>query len=176
MTLRALDLERACAGLVAGYARVAARDMSGLPGYNPRLSLDTVGFREWEGHGLGVLVAPWFMNLVLLPGPADDWSGIDARDGTEWHLPTTLIQFHPCHIEGPGLHLTAPLFTDLRGFPDQATARSVAVEVMRRLFEREGPLTADAEGATRLLKRRVSRRGLFRFMAATPGEEASDDA
>ncbi len=168
------DLDRACATLLDGYRAVAAGDMSALPGFTPELTLEAVGFREWEGHGLGVLIAPWFMNLILLPGPDDDWTTVDPREGCEWKLPTELIVFHPCALEGPGLHLTAPLFTDLRGFSDQDTARAVAREVMRHLFEPGAESEPASAGATRLLEKPVSRRGLFRFMAAAG--EASGDA
>lgn len=164
--------------LVEAYGRVAARDMSSLPGYNPRLRLEAVGFREWEGHLLGVLIAPWFLNLVLLPGAQDDWSDLAREEGTEWKFPADKIVFNPCMLEGPGLHLTAPLFTDLTAFPDQATARAVGLEVMRRLFEAdEGPEEqAAAAGAARLLDRPVSRRGLFTLVGAAAAGERTDDA
>ena len=168
------DLDRACESLLDGYRAVAAGDMSALPGFNPELTLETVGFREWEGHGLGVLIAPWFMNLILLPGPEDDWTEVDPREGCEWKLPTELIVFHPCELAGPGLHLTAPLFTDLSGFPDQATARAVAREVMHQLFDPGAEHAPANAGATRLLEKPVSRRGLFRFVASAG--EASGDA
>jgi [NiFe] hydrogenase assembly HybE family chaperone len=168
------NLDHACARLLDAYRAVAAGDMSALPGFNPALTLEAVGFRDWEGHGLGVLIAPWFMNLILLPGPDDDWTGIDPREGCEWKLPTELIVFHPCDLAGPGLHLTAPLFTDLSAFPDQDTARAVAREVMRQLFEPGAEQAPADSGATRLLERPVSRRGLFRFVASAG--EASGDA
>lgn len=168
------NLDRACARLLDGYRAVAAGDMSALPGFNPELTLETVGFREWEGHGLGVLIAPWFMNLILLPGPEDDWTEVDPREGCEWKLPAELIVFHPCELAGPGLHLTAPLFTNLRGFPDQDTARAVAREVMHQLFEPGAEHAPADAGATRLLEKPVSRRGLFRFVASAG--EASGDA
>jgi [NiFe] hydrogenase assembly HybE family chaperone len=168
------NLDHACARLLDGYRAVAAGDMSALPGFNAELTLEAVGFREWEGHGLGVLIAPWFMNLILLPGPDDDWAEIDPREGCEWKLPTELIVFHPCDLAGPGLHLTAPLFTDLSAFPDQDTARAVAREVMRQLFEPGAEQAPADSGATRLLERPVSRRGLFRFVASAG--EASGDA
>ena len=41
--------------------------MQGLPIVNPELSVEAVGFEPFEAHELGVLISPWFMNLVLLP-------------------------------------------------------------------------------------------------------------
>lgn len=153
--------------LITAYRAVAAGDMSTLPGFNPRLRLEAVGFRSWEGHRIGVLIAPWFMNLVLLPGPRDDWSRLAGQESSEWKLPAGPYQFNPCELPGVGLHLTAPLFTDLTGFPDQATARAVGVEVMRRLFEPDGAdaTPALAEDGGEILARPISRRGLFGLVA-----------
>jgi len=150
--------------------------MSTLPGYNGRLRLEAVGFRVWEGHYVGVLLAPWFMNLVLLPGAADDWSELAGAESSEWKFPAEKILFNPCTLAGPGLHLTASLFTDLTGFPDQDTARAVALEVMERLFQGAGEPgeEAAAAGASRLLERPVSRRGLFALAAAGSAEHADD--
>jgi [NiFe] hydrogenase assembly HybE family chaperone len=168
----------AAAALVDAYGRVADRDMSTLPGYNGRLRLEAVGFRAWEGHYVGVLVAPWFMNLVLLPGAADDWSELAGAESSEWKFPAEKILFNPCTLAGPGLHLTASLFTDLTGFPDQATARAVGLEVMERLFQgaAEPGDEAAAAGASRLLERPVSRRGLFALAGAAGSAEHPDDA
>lgn len=164
--------------LAEAYRRVAERGLSKLPGYNARLAVEAVGFRDWEGHRLGVLIAPWFMNLVLLPGPEDDWSELVRFESTEWKFPADKIIFHPSAMEDAGLHLTASLFTDLRGFPDQDTARAVGQEVLRQLFE--GAETAEdaaaAAGTTRLLERPVSRRGLLRLVASAAAEEPNGDA
>ena len=34
---------------------------------NPALAVEAVGFRPWGEHWLGILITPWFMNLVLMP-------------------------------------------------------------------------------------------------------------
>jgi [NiFe] hydrogenase assembly HybE family chaperone len=171
-----VDVDSTVTALVDAYGRVADRDMSTLPGYNDRLRLEAVGFRVWEGHYVGVLVAPWFMNLVLLPGAADDWSELAGAETSEWKFPAEKILFNPCALEGAGLHLTASLFTDLTGFPDQDTARAVGLEVMNRLFQggAEPEDEATAAGASRLLERPVSRRGLFTLAGSAAGGRADD--
>ena len=58
-------------GRLVGYYERAARNMQGLPMYNAALSVEAVGFREHEGRLVGVIVTPWFMNLAVLPCPAD---------------------------------------------------------------------------------------------------------
>ena len=160
--------------LVAAYEEVGRGGMNKLPFYNARLTVEAVGFRDWEGHVVGVLISPWFMNIVLLPGAGDDWSGFAAAEATEWKFPHGKYDFHPCELHGAGLHLTAALFSDMGVFPDQTTARAVAREVMRQLFEH--PDATDEEASSpgqRLLERPVSRRGLFTMVAAA-GEPGHD--
>ncbi len=53
------------ARLVAAFEAAAVR-MRGLPIVNPALAVEAVGFAPWEGHWLGVMVTPWFINLTLL--------------------------------------------------------------------------------------------------------------
>ena len=42
----------------------------------PVLRVEAVGFAPWQGHWLGILITPWFMNLVLVPGEAASWQGV----------------------------------------------------------------------------------------------------
>ena len=58
------------ADLVAHYEAIYAERMRDLPIVNPRLAVEAVGFEQWEDQDLGVLITPWFMNLVLLPDSA----------------------------------------------------------------------------------------------------------
>jgi len=67
------------AALLAGRLEAAFREihvgkMRGIPLLNEALGVRAVGFRAYDGHLLGVLVTPWFMNLILAPGAEDDWS------------------------------------------------------------------------------------------------------
>ena len=52
--------------LETAFRAVAAR-MQGLAFVNPALAVEAIGFAPWSGHWLGVLLTPWFMNLVLAP-------------------------------------------------------------------------------------------------------------
>ena len=64
---RAADLAAITAGeqLAAAYRDIGRRTMRDLPVYNATLDVCAVGFRPHDGGVLGVLVTPWFMNLVV---------------------------------------------------------------------------------------------------------------
>lgn len=121
--------------LVSAYRDKVEPRMRDLPVYNAALEVEAVDFEPYEGRLCGVLVTPWCVNLVLLPGEDDDWS---------WLAPGTRIRVafpageYPCLLSAPeGMlpHLSLPLFTTVQDFADQDTARRVAREVLRQLYQ-----------------------------------------
>jgi [NiFe] hydrogenase assembly HybE family chaperone len=42
--------------------------MAGLPILHPGLSVAVIGARQWRRDWLGMLLTPWCMNLVIVPG------------------------------------------------------------------------------------------------------------
>jgi len=159
--------------LEAVYGRIAEQSMRDLPLYNERLRVEAVGFRPRDGHIIGVLVTPWCMNLILMPGADDDWSHLSHDTVSEWELPAGTFEFNPCLFDDVSLHLSAPLFSTVQDFPDQATARAIGLEIVRNLLDpRKLPADAASPGdgesdrrGNALLGRPVSRRGLLRRVA-----------
>ena len=143
--------------LVGYFQHVHRARMQNLPICNPRLKVESVGFREFEGHELGVLITPWFMNLVLLPGPGSE---LDLAEGSasEWAFPSGQHQFFTCRDDALGTYLTAVLFSSVNGFPDQAIARAIADEVLIKLF---------TDRKARANEKTMSRRDLFSGASAS---------
>jgi [NiFe] hydrogenase assembly HybE family chaperone len=159
--------------LEAVYGRIDEQRMRDLPIRNGRLSVEAVGFQPWDGHVIGVLVTPWCMNLVLMPGADDDWSDLAKTPVSKWELPAGAFQFNPCLFDDARLHLSTPLFSTVQDFPDQKTARTIAEEILRSLLKPAagaGAVAAARNGerdhhADALMARPVSRRGLLRRLA-----------
>ncbi len=152
--------------LVAVYRDIVRPRMTGLPMYNAVLKAEAVGFRPHDGRLCGVLVTPWFMNLVLLPGKHDEWSGLAS--GTTFKVAFPSGEY-PCMLSTPddiAPHLSLPLFTTVKGFADQEAACRVARELLLNLYLRTTkPAWAapiDVERNSSGLRRRLSRRMLLR--------------
>lgn len=146
--------------LVANYRTIGRDRMQGLPFVNPRLEVEAVGVREFDEHLFGILIAPWFMNMLLLPG-SDEWSALDPGDKVTIALPAGDYEFTLCRDEGiDGHYLSAVLFRTVADFPDQATARDVAFEIIERLFVSPAE-ESSAQGDGPAGKRRYSRRELL---------------
>lgn len=122
--------------------------MVGLPFLNPALNVEAVGFRDYDDYQLGVLITPWFMNLVILPGPGTG-ATFAAGSKTSVRLPSGPVEFTVACDETLGIFLSAVLFSSVGEIHDQATARDIAQEVLRRLFK------------TTHRDRTLSRRALF---------------
>ena len=114
------------------FRDIHATRMQGMPFINAKLRVEAVGFRPWEEHELGVLITPWFMNLILLPEvDADIGQGHKIDAG----FPSGNIEMTVAQDEKLGLYFSAVLFSSVMDIPNQETARDIAVEVMRELFD-----------------------------------------
>jgi [NiFe] hydrogenase assembly HybE family chaperone len=144
--------------LTEHYQIIAGERMQQLPIYNPRLTVEAVGFREFQAHQLGVLITPWFMNLVLLPG-IPSWNARPTGEVCELALPAGPEEFTVCRDDVLGTYLSAVLFRTMAHFPGQIVTRAIALDVMQRLFQPAPPAAAETKSS-------ISRRDLLRGTGA----------
>lgn len=138
--------------LEAVYRRIATTRMAGLPLLHPGLAVQAVGFApQPDGSALGVLVTPWFMNLVRLPLQADAElpapGQAEDRDIGGW-----TFRFHGHTEPGIGVHAAASLASPMHEFADQAAAVATAQALLERLRPvpaRRGFLLGRGSGAPR---------------------------
>ncbi len=156
--------------LMTAYRNSVQPRMAALPMYNPNLEIEAVGFEQRAGRLGGVLITPWCMTLVLLANEEDTWGGMASGETVEVDLPAGRYSCMLSMIDGIVPHLSLPLFTTVQDFPDQDTARQVALEILRRLYAAAAD-NADAdegawsEGRTR---GKMTRRELLRGFGARP--------
>ena len=141
------------AELARHYQRILDERMQDIAFLNPRLGVEAIGFRPHGEHSIGVLVTPWFMNLVVLPGN-DEWDELPTGSLCRLVLPAGQMEFTVGGDETIGRLLTAVLFTTVADFPDPSTARDVGLEVLDQLF-------TDATIVAQRNAPRISRRALF---------------
>lgn len=124
------------AGLLeAAFRRIHAERMTGLPILNPRLAVEAVEFQDWQGHWLGVLVTPWFMNLMLLPGEGSGWQGAPSGGAVHWRFPIGELRFIADLEPGLGEFQSSPLFSPMHRFADPEHARRTAGEALDVLLD-----------------------------------------
>ncbi len=152
--------ETAAQTLTTVFCDIHRERMADVPILNEALEVEAVGFERIDAGVLGVLVTPWFMNLMLLPAEADGFAGEQPGEKTIVPLPAGDYEFIAGNEAGIGDYRMCSLFSPVFEFADHATAVATAEAVMAGVLTAPEPAPANATPA-----RSVSRRDLFRGLA-----------
>lgn len=159
--------------LEAVFNDIARLRMAGLPICNPAIRVQAVGFCEWQARWVGVLVTPWTISLLLMPGENAPLDPLLPDEKKSWEFPSGNYEFmglneaalgacHICSLISPVLHIER-----------HEDAVSIASQVMAELFLSEQSDQQRDEGckemfeAARLngepvMKKSLSRRDFLR--------------
>jgi [NiFe] hydrogenase assembly HybE family chaperone len=121
--------------LESAFNRIWQQRMTDVPMLNPALGVEAVGFREWQGRSLGVMITPWFMNLMLLPGDGDDWFALPSG-AIELHaFPSGRYEFIVGDEDEIGAYQMCSLFSPMFEFADHEAAVATALAVMDAVMD-----------------------------------------
>lgn len=119
------------------FRRIHRERMREVPLLNPRLSVETVGFRACPVGWVGVLVTPWFINLLIIPN-ADTRRALDPAAAighkTLHTFPAGRFEFIVGREPELGPYEMCSLFSPVLEFPDQETARHAAQGALEALL------------------------------------------
>lgn len=135
------EMERRTKALVADFTEVFNGKMRDVPMVNHALHVQAVEFQPWEGGFLGVLTAPWFMNLVFLP--PENRPALAAGEKEVISFPSGAYEFLHNRREMTGPYLACSLFSPMGDFTSQLQAVDVARAVMVELFKAENRAETD---------------------------------
>jgi [NiFe] hydrogenase assembly HybE family chaperone len=121
--------------LESAFNRIWKQRMTDVPMLNPALVVEAVGFREWQGHSLGVMITPWFMNLMLLPGDGDDWSALPSGAIEVHAFPSGRYEFIVGDEDEIGAYQMCSLFSPVFEFADHEAAVATAIAVMDAVMD-----------------------------------------
>lgn len=144
------EMEARTRALVADFTEVFHSRMRDLPMVNQALHVQAVGFQPHEGGFLGILIAPWFMNLVLLPGPAHVALKAGAKEVLAF--PSGDYEFMHASREMVGPYMACALFSPMGDFTSQLQAVDVARAAMAELFKPENRSETDRAAEIRALR------------------------
>ncbi len=159
------DLDAAAWGerLAGAYREIGDRAMRDLPIFNDGLTVEAVGFRKVDDRIVGVLVTPWFMNVVMAAD--DDALQPPAAPGSHlrFHFPAGDIDLAVSEVASAGRIASCSLFSPMFEFEDMNSARATAEAALAALM-----LPADNVEATRRsdpqLVSSIDRRNFLRGM------------
>ena len=101
-----------------------------------------MGFRAWQGQWLGVLVTPWSINLLLLPGEGE-WIPLAAGAERFVAFPAGTFRFIAAHEPSVGESHGCSLFSPVLEFTDHEAARLTAEAALVGLFDAAHAPAAD---------------------------------
>lgn len=122
--------------LAALYREIHRTAMSGAPICNDALLVDAVGFRDFEDHVVGVIVTPWFSNLVVaaqFPGGPPTLS-VESSP-LRLRFPAGDVDFNVSKLDGFGPLAACSLFSPMSEFADHEAAREAARAALDALFD-----------------------------------------
>ena len=128
------DLAR---GLERAFTRVQLERMQGVPVLNERLQVEAVDFHWWQEKCLGILITPWFINLMLLPEEAQTWNALKVGSKVHHRFPSGTYEFIVGDEEGIGRYQMCSLFSPVFQFEDQEAAVATARAALEALMDEE---------------------------------------
>jgi [NiFe] hydrogenase assembly HybE family chaperone len=147
-------LARRAAALEDAFRVIERTRMRGLPMLHPGLQVEALGFAPlahaeadaeplaFDGKAaLGILITPWFMNLILLP--LDDAPALAVGRVRACMIGGARFEFIGAHEESFGAYAICSLFSPMFEFADHAAARATAEEVLKMLRTKQQPPEKD---------------------------------
>jgi [NiFe] hydrogenase assembly HybE family chaperone len=115
--------------------------MRDVPFLNKAIQVQAIGFRPYEDDvigrsTLGVLLTPWFMNLIVVPDEKPDPA---PQIGTKSYVsfPSGKYEFIWSHRDETGPYRACSLFSPVQELASQLKAVEIGVEVLKALFQEE---------------------------------------
>ena len=112
------------------FKQIQTQRMADMPILNPKLHVQAVDFRLYQGAWLGILITPWFMNLLY-------WRDDELKAGEKiTHLfPAGNFEFVVGYENDLGFYQTCSLYSPMFDFEEQAVAVQTAQAALNALLE-----------------------------------------
>lgn len=133
----------------AVFRRILHERMDGLPFLNLALEVEAVGFRPFQGNWLGVLISPWCMSFLILPGIDGAWQFLPETTREKWPFPAGEVNFVAAEEPGLGAYRQCSLFTSMQHFDAHVEARDAAHAALDTLFVVPGQAARATPGVSR---------------------------
>jgi [NiFe] hydrogenase assembly HybE family chaperone len=116
------------------FNEILDKRMRDMPVVNAELSVQAIGFNRYNEDWLGILITPWFMNLMLLPDSHSAWRGQQPGTKIEKHFPYGVFEFTLGSETQLGAYALCSLFSPMFQFENQAAALTAAQAALQVLL------------------------------------------
>lgn len=144
------------------FFRIQQNQMADVPILNPALNVAAIDFQRWQGHWLGIVVTPWCMSTLLVPGSRDNWISTGENKRRFVKFPAGDFAFLGSEETELGEYQSCPLFSPMGQFSTQSEATMTARASLIALLTDPQQAAADQKPAKSADEPSLSRR---RFLA-----------
>ena len=118
--------------LVERFTHIGLTAMRDLPIYNHNLEVEAVGFQPTDNGWLGVLITPWFINVILLPEQRSA-ATVPLGDKVTHELASGEHEFSVGEDDELGRYDFITLASPTLNFKSQLAAREAAEKALAKL-------------------------------------------
>lgn len=146
-----------CENLEVTYREIETTRMEGVPILNDALEVRALGFEVFGEYHLGVLLTPWFMNLMMLPLDSEVYAenAPDVGDKLTLAFPAGQVEYIVGFEDALGHYLACSLFSPVFEFEDQEAALQTAKSALDEILNIEAETADEDPGFTNLWEGRL---------------------
>jgi len=147
-SIQALAPEQAASKLEACFNRIWKDSMEGIQILNNDLVVEAVEFQQWDNRVVGMMVTPWFINLIMLPKEEENWEKEELGAREKFNFPQKECLMTINDTQGFGYCKTFSLYSPVNDFPNPESARIAAAIFLRDLLDeskREEPTYSEEQ-------------------------------
>lgn len=108
------------------FFRIQREQMADVPILNPALAVEAIDFQRCQGHWLGIVVTPWCMSMLLVPGGSENWISTGENKRRFVRFPAGDFAFLGSEEAELGEYQSCPLFSPMGKFATQSEATMTA--------------------------------------------------
>lgn len=120
--------------LVRRFQQIGTERILGLPIYNDKLTVEAVDFQECDGGLIGVLVTPWFMNVMLLPKDTTPYHHQELGEKVKYQLQSGEHEFVIGEDEEVGRYLFRTITSPTHCYKKQMAAVNAGNKALNALL------------------------------------------
>ena len=133
--LHTLSPAQAARQLEDCFTKIWKENMVGIQILNNDLVVEAVEFQHWNGRVIGMMVTPWFINLIMLPKEGENWKIDKLGEREKFTFPQKECPVMINEIEEFGYCKTYSLYSPVNDFPNPEAARIAAAIFLRDLLD-----------------------------------------
>ena len=116
------------------FNQIYKERMADVPIINDKIEVSAIAFQHWKESYLGVMITPWFMNLMLLPGKTENWDDKQELSASTHTFPSGNYEFLTGFEPNIGKYQMCSLFSPMFEFTDNNAAIETAEAIIKELM------------------------------------------